>query len=377
MAEDSDQERSEEPTSKRLEDARKKGQIARSREFNTFAILVVGTGLLWVYGARMIEDMGRLMSRQMSLSRELIFDPMAAWLDFRAMLFDTLIGFVPLFVVLFVVALCAPMAFGGWAFSPEGFLPKLEKLSPLRGLGRIFSLHGLIELAKSILKVALIGGVTVFLFMTYGDEILLLNRQPLTLALARSGQLLGLCFFMLSLVLLLVAAIDVPYQLWEHKRKLKMTRQEIKDEYKDSEGKPEVKNRIRALQRELAQSRMMEQVPKADVVITNPTHFAVALRYQMNQGGAPRIVAKGADLIARQIRKIADDAAVPIVEAPPLARALYYSTDLDEEIPEALYLAVAQVLAYVYQLKSARVNGGEQPVLPRNLPIPEEYRAMG
>ncbi len=373
MAEqDNSQERTEEPTPKRLEDARKKGQIPRSRELNTFMVVmagVVGCGVLSDYMGR---SMGRIMRASFRLERGDLFHPSALLEHSAAALRDGLLLLAPFLALMVIVALISPLLLGGWSFSWESLQPKFGKLNPLEGLKRMFALRGLVELVKSLLKVLLLGLVTAALLGSWKGELSRLVHQDLMAALASSLGFLWWAVLLLGVSLLVLVAMDVPYQLWDHRRKLKMTLQEIKDEMKESEGRPEVKSKIRQLQQERARQRMMEEVPKADVVVTNPTHFAVALRYDQSQGGAPKVVAKGTDFIAARIRDKAVAAGIPLLAAPPLARALYYSTELEQEIPEGLYLAVAQVLAYVYQLKTAQ-GPNDRPVPPGDLPVPEEY----
>ncbi|QSA97637.1 flagellar biosynthesis protein FlhB [Methylococcus sp. EFPC2] len=373
MAEDSDQERTEEPSAKRLSEAREKGQIPRSRELNTLAMLLSGSVAMFMFGSYIVQTLWKLMEGDFRLSRHDLLNPSAIGehllRDFWAT--GKLLG--PFLALTVLVALAAPLSLGGWNFSSEAFEPKLEKLDPLKGLARMVSPQALIELVKALLKFLLIGGVTALLFRHYFYDFLHLSRQGLEPATARAVELIMWCLLFLCGSLALIAAIDAPFQWWNWKRQLRMTKQEIRDEARDLEGKPEVKSRIRSLQMEYARRRMMEEVPKADVVVTNPTHYAVALKYDQGRMGAPRVVAKGADLIAAQIRNLAVGAGVPLLAAPPLARALYFSTDVEKEIPAGLYLAVAQVLAYVYQLKAARQYGGDIPVPPEDLEVPDEF----
>lgn len=373
MAEDSQQERTEEPTSKRLSEAREKGQIPRSRELNTVAMLLAGSLAMFVFGDDIMRDLGMLMEGDFRLSRQDIFDGAAVKEHFFRDLVIAAKLLTPFLGLMVLVALAAPLSLGGWNFSSEAFMPHWDKLSPLKGWARMFSPQALNELVKALLKFVLIAAVTAGLFMYYFDDFLGLSQQALLPAARHTGHLTLVCLLYLCSSLGLIAAVDVPFQLWSHKRQLRMTRQEIRDEMRDLEGKPEVKSRIRSLQMEYARKRMMEEVPKADVVVTNPTHYAVALKYDQKAMGAPHVVAKGADLIAAQIRNLAKGAGVPQLSAPPLARALYFSTDLEQEIPPGLYLAVAQVLAYVYQLKAARQYGADIPVPPSNLQVPEEF----
>lgn len=374
MAEDSDQEKTEEPTSKRLDEARKKGQIARSRELNTFAMMIVGATLLVTQGKQTGEGLLEMMRGEFQLTRDNIFDPLTLVIHFKQLMIDGLLLVAPFLAIMVVIAIIAPLSMGGWIFTWEAISPKFEKMNPIVGIPRLFALHGLIELIKALLKILLVFGIAVALYRSYISELLGLGAEPLEQSVQHALKIIGMCFLLLSASLVLIAMIDVPYQLWDHNKKLKMTLQEIKDEHKESEGSPEVKGRQRRMQMEMAHNRMMQEVPKADVIITNPSHFAVALRYEPNGNSAPKLVAKGVDLIAAQIRHIAIGAKVPLLAAPPLARALYYSTEIDQEIPQGLYLAVAQVLAYVYQLKEAEQNDWAAPLPPTHIEVPDDFR---
>lgn len=374
MADQSAMDRTEQATPKRLREAREKGQIARSRDLNSLLLLMAASGGLLVFGEGMVGGMVRQMQAGFTLSRQSLFDATTMQHFMGQVLVDILQSFAPFLVLLFVAALLAPMALGGWSFSPKALNPKWGKLNPVKGLGRIFSRRAPVEALKAFAKFAVVAVVSSILLYQSAGEILMLGSEPLQQGLAHMARLVGWSFLGMCSVLILIAAVDVPFQLWDHASKLKMTKQEIKDEQKQTEGSPEVKGRIRAVQRQIAQQRMMADVPTADVVVTNPTHFAVALRYDQQGNGAPRVVAKGADLIAAQIRKVAGAHDVAIVEAPPLARALYFSSEIGQEIPAGLYVAVAQLLAYVYQLKAVGPGGRDAPVLPADLPIPEELQ---
>jgi flagellar biosynthetic protein FlhB len=374
MAEDSDQEKTEEPTAKRLDDARKKGQIARSRELNTFIMLITSAALLLVSGQHIGQGLMAMMQTEFRLNRDTIFAAESPFIHLKQVLFEGVWLIAPFMGVMVIAAIIGPLALGGWVFSWDAIAPKLEKLDPIKGIPRLFAVRGLIELVKALLKFLLIFLVAVILYKMFLDEFIGLSSEPLDQAILHAIDVIGFCFLVLSVSLLLVVIFDVPFQLWDHNKKLKMTLQEIKDEMKETEGSPEIKGRQRRMQMEMAQKRMMEQVPTADVIVTNPTHFAVALKYDQNSTAAPKVVAKGTDLIATQIRNLAIGAKVPLVAAPPLARALYYSTELKQEIPQGLFLAVAQVLAYVYQLKTAKTYGWDEPLPPGDLPVPEEYR---
>jgi len=374
MAENpSSEERTEQPTPKRLKDAREKGQVPRSRELNTLAVLMASAAGLLLLGKGMTEQFAHIMQRGFSLEREVVMDPAALTQYLAAGIGDGLLMVAPLFGLLLVAAILGPLGLGGWSFSTKAIAFKFEKLNPIKGLGRIFSVKGLMELAKTLAKFLLVAAASAAILWSQVGELLSLGAEPVERALAHAGTICLWAFLLISSVLILVALVDVPFQLWQHTKQLKMTFKEVKDEHKETEGSPEVKGRIRSIQREMSQRRMMKAVPDADVVITNPTHYAVALRYERDGAGAPRVVAKGADLIALQIRTIAEANGVPVVSAPPLARALYALTELDQEIPAELYVAVAHILAYVYQLDAASGRSDAPPPPPEDLPVPEEF----
>jgi len=366
------QEKTEEATPKRLEEARKKGQVPRSRELTTMAMLFMAAVSMMVMGKSMIEQLSDVMRLGLSVERAKVFDPWAVIEILGTALSQSLQLVAPFLLVMVATAFAAPIALGGWAFSTQALAFKTEKLNPLKGLKRIFAVRGLIELFKALAKFLLIGGVGAILLSHYLPELMGLGRESVGSGMAHAGYILMKCFIVLSASLLLIAAIDVPFQIWDHAKNMKMTLKEVKDEHKNTEGKPEVKSRIRQMQHEISQRRMMEEIPNADVVITNPTHFAVALRYDAEKMGAPVVVAKGVELVASHIRTVAKANKVPLFEAPPLARALYYSTEIEHEVPAGLYLAVAQILAYVFQLK-ASARGGPVPNRPGKLDISDEY----
>jgi len=284
---------------------------------------------------------------------------------------DALYVFSPLLALLLIAAVLPPFFLNSWVFSPQALVPNFGRLNPLSGLGRMFSWNSLMELGKAMLKAGLIGGAAVMLIWKERDEIFGLLSQPLEVGLAHAGHLVSFSFLMLVATLVLVVVADVPFQLWQHFDKLKMSKDEVKQEMKEMLGDPHVKGRIRSLQMQAARRRMMSAVPQANVIVTNPTHYAVALSYKTGMG-APKVVAKGVGAIALKIREIAAEHAVPVLEAPPLARALYKHAELDAEIPATLYNAVAEVLAYIYQLANWRQQGGIYPVPPRDLPVPPE-----
>lgn len=374
MAEDSGQDKTEAPTGKRLSDSRKKGQVPRSKELNTFVTLIVSAVLFFYMGQYMVQGLLKMMKHQFELSREVVFDPATPVIYLKLALSEGYSVIWPLMVILIIADLLTPIMMGGWNFTTEAFEPKFSKLNPLEGIKRIFGIRGVVELIKAIIKVVLIGFVAWNLFQVYFDDFMGLSRLNLQQAMTRAGDIIVMSLLVLCATLLLLVMIDVPYQLWNHQRQLKMTKQEVRDEAKESEGNPEVKGKIRQMQMQAAQQRMMEAVPTADVIVTNPTHFAVALKYDPNGSGAPILIAKGVDLVAAQIRNIAMSNKVTMVAAPSLARALYYSTEINHEIPRGLFLAVAQVLAYVFQLRAALQNGWGKPKPPSDVPVPDEFR---
>ncbi|ABP80224.1 Flagellar biosynthetic protein flhB [Streptococcus pneumoniae] len=375
MAEsESGADKSEEPTEKRLRESREKGQLARSRELSTVAVTLGGIGGLLASGGGLAQTLMAMMQGTFELSRETLLDEGAMVRLLMGSGLMALEAIMPLLIALLIASIVGPVALGGWLFSAKAMAPKVSRMNPAAGLKRMFSTKALVELLKALGKFLVVLGVALLVLSAYQDDLLSIAKQPLDLAIMHSVEIVGWCALWMACGLIIIAAVDVPFQLWDNKQKLMMTKQEVKDEYKDSEGKPEVKSRIRQLQREAAQRRMMQAVPEADVVITNPTHFAVALKYDGDKGGAPRLVAKGGDFVALKIREIAQEHKVTVLESPALARAVYYSTELDQEIPAGLYLAVAQVLAYVYQLRQYRSGKGRRPDPLNNLPIPPDLR---
>lgn len=367
------QERTEPPSERRKQEARRKGQVPRSKELNTMLSLLLAGAAFWILGGALVERLFALATAGFRIDRALAFDPGAMPLHFMHLAMQSLLALLPFFAVTLVAALVGPLLMGGWSFSFETMAFKWEKLDPVKGLKRLFSAKGLLELLKALIKFFLLLIATYFLLRFFEREILNLSVFSPGMASARAVYLLLFSLLALSAVLFFIVAFDVPFEQWNFNRQLRMTRQEVRDELKETEGRPEVRQRIRSLQREVSQRRMMQDVPSADVVITNPTHYCVALVYA-GHGGAPVLVAKGRDLIALQIRRIASEHDVPLFAAPPLARALYGSTEIGEEIPRPLYLAVARVLAYLYQLRRARPT--DYVPRPDDFDLPEEYRAM-
>ncbi|MES2819730.1 MAG: flagellar biosynthesis protein FlhB [Pseudomonadota bacterium] len=375
MAEsESGADKSEEPTEKRLRESREKGQVARSRELNTLAVMLAGTGGLLATGGELGTAMLDMMRANFDLPREVLWHEESMGLFLMASFKSMLEALTPLFVYLLIASIVGPISLGGWLFSAEALQPKASRMNPLAGLKRMFSVKALVELLKALAKFVLILLVGLAVLSADRDDLLAMAHEPLESAILHSAQVAGWSALWMACGLVLIAAVDVPFQLWDNRQKMMMTKQEIRDEYKDSEGKPEVKQRIRQLQREMAERRMMDSIPQADVVITNPTHFAVALKYDPSKGSAPVLLAKGGDFLALKIREIAQEHKVMVLESPGLARAVFFSTELDREIPAGLYLAVAQVLAYVYQLRQFRAGKGKRPGPLPDLPIPPDLR---
>ena len=361
---DSGQDRTEQPTGKRLEEARKKGQVPRSIELNAAAVMLLGGGALYFMGGHVGEALYQIMRSGLTLSRADMLDERRAIATFGNEVLHAFLACAPVLGITLVAALVAPIAIGGWNLSFEALAPNFDKLNPTNGLQRMFSARSAVELAKALAKFLFIALVAACLLWKNTGELMGLGSEPINAALTHAARLTGHAFLILAGTMGLIAAVDVPWQLYQHNQKLKMSRQEIKEEAKESDGSPEMKGHIRRAQGELARRRMMHEIPTADVVVTNPTHFAVALRYDDKRMRAPLVVAKGADVIAARIREIATENNVPIFEAPPLARALHRNVEIGGEIPAHLYVAVAQVLTYIYQLKNARRYGAVMPQRP-------------
>ncbi|MEM5331457.1 flagellar biosynthesis protein FlhB [Paraburkholderia sp. JHI2823] len=372
MAEDSDLEKTESATPKRLEKAREEGQVPRSRELATFALLSAGFYGVWMLSGTIGEHMQAMMRGAFTFNHASAFETRRMLIGAGVAAREGLMALLPVLALTGLAALLAPMALGGWLISTKSLEPNFGRLNPMSGLGRIFSVNGPIQLGMSLAKTLVVGVIGGWALWSRRDEILGLGMQPAPRAFADATHLVAVCCGMTVAGMFVVAALDVPYQLWSYYRKLRMTKEEVKREHRENEGDPHVKGRIRQQQRAVARRRMMTQVPKADVVVTNPTHFAVALKYADGEMGAPKVVAKGVNLVAARIREIAAEHNVPLLEAPPLARALYYNVDLNREIPGPLYGAVAQVLAWVYQLKRFREHGGDVPMAPTDLEVPPE-----
>ncbi|KWC89072.1 flagellar biosynthetic protein FlhB [Burkholderia cepacia] len=372
MADESDLDKTEAATPRRREKAREEGQVARSRELASFALLAAGFYGAWLLAGPSGGHLQAMLRGAFLFDRATAFDTNRMLSAAGSASLEGFAALLPLLAFTGVAALLAPMALGGWLISQKTFELKFDRLNPISGLGRIFSIQGPIQLGMSLAKtlvVGVIGGVAIW---RSKDELLGLAMQPLGVALPDALHLVAVCCGTTVAGMLVVAALDVPYQIWQYNKKLRMTKEEVKREHRENEGDPHVKGRIRQQQRAIARRRMMAAVPKADVVVTNPTHFAVALQYTDGEMRAPKVVAKGVNLVAARIRELAAEHNVPLLEAPPLARALYHNVELEREIPGSLYSAVAEVLAWVYQLKRFRSEGGAFPAVPVDLDVPAD-----
>ncbi len=374
MSEDSGQEKTEDASARRREQAREKGQVARSKELTAFVITLAGCMVILMISDTLIKQLSELAHLSFSVSRDVLMDKQAIILHVKHSIIGVASSVLPLLIVLFFAALLSGVLMGGLNFSTQALMPSLSRLNPLTGMARMFSAQSMMEMLKALAKFLLVAGVAVWVMFRHVGEIAGLADQDINTAMAHSLSVTAWSFVAVSFALLLLVAIDVPFQFWNFWQQLKMSKQELKDEYKETEGKPEVKARIRQMQRQIAQRRMMEKIPQADVVITNPTHYAVALRYQTDTDAAPIVVAKGQDLIAQKIKEIAAVHQITLIEAPPLARAVYYSTKINQQIPAGLYVAVAQALAYVYQMNQFKRGFSQQQAKKPDFPIPPELR---
>ena len=376
MSEESDLEKTEEASSRRLEKAREEGDVPRSKELATFTVLMAAAIALWFSGESVIRQSKSMLANALYFDQINQIDSSIFGETLQLDLVTLLLSLLPLFGLVMLSALISPAFIGGWLFSNKALIPNFGKLNPIKGLSNMISKHALVELIKSILKTLLVGYVAWLVLMSQMDAIFSLASESLTVASTHQGHILLICFTFMILVLAIIAFIDAPYQMYHYAEKLKMTRQDLRDEAKESEGNPETKAKIRSIQREMARRRMMSQIPKADVVITNPTHYAVALKYPEDANYAPLIVAKGMGHIALKIKELALEHKIVIMEAPPLARALYHHSELGDEIPKQLYTAVSQVLAYVFQLRDWQKNGGFEPIRPDHIDVPADLNPL-
>lgn len=372
MAEENDLERTEEATPRRLEQAREEGQVARSQELTTFAMMTASGAGLWWLGGELFGRMSGIVREGLRIDAAGAFDPTQMITRMHAQAFEALLAIAPLLIVLLLVAVAAPQLLSGWLFSANALRFDFQRIDPIAGIGRVLSWRGLAELVKALLKAVLIAVVGALIVWHYRDALVQLVQLPLEAGIGETGRIAGMSFLMLAGALAIVAAADVPFQLWRHADELKMSRQDVRQEMKENEGDPQIKAAIRAQQREMARRRMMAEVPKASVIVTNPTHFAVALRYDETMR-APRVIAKGADLVAAKIRELGTQHQVPVVEAPALARAIFRHAEINDEIPAQLYTAVAEVLAYVFQLKAWREHGAPAPRPLADIAVPAGF----
>lgn len=364
MAEEAQQDRTEQATPKRREDARKKGDVPRSRELTMTGVMLSGAGALLLLAEPMGNDLVDAFAGGFTIERELLLDERYLVPALAEIASKGLLSLLPLAVILLCAVFFSAAAIGGWSFSMKAAAFKADRLNPLKGIKRIFGANGLNELVKAMAKFLLVAVIAVSWLWYTADDLLALGRQPVEEAVLSALQMCAVSLLVVSLGLLVIAAFDVPFQLWQYQKKLRMTRQQVKDEFKETEGRPEVKARVRAIQMQMATRRMMEELPGADVVIINPTHFAVALKYDEATMTAPKVIAKGKGLLARRIRELAEEHGVPLFSAPPLARVLFRTAEIGDEVPARLYTAVAQVLAYIYQLNESFKPGQRQPQPP-------------
>ncbi|HEY9223971.1 MAG TPA: flagellar biosynthesis protein FlhB [Variovorax sp.] len=374
MAEESDLEKTESASPRRLEKAREDGDVARSRELVTLVILGAGISGLWLTSGSLGTTFGGALQHGLQFDRKSAFDASHMLTQTGSMVLEALLAIAPFFGMMMLAALVGPIILGGWLFSTKAIAPKFSKLNPLAGIGRMFSTQSLAELTKALAKSLLVGVVAWWVISGHVGDMVALMGEPAHRALPHAIRMIVVDCAVIAATLVIVAMIDVPYQLWSHAKKLRMSREDLRQEHKESEGDPHVKANIRRMQQQVAKRRMMAEVPKADIVVTNPTHFAVALKYRDGDMRAPRVVAKGSDLVAQRIRELAKEHNVAVLEAPPLTRALFKHTRLGDEIPAGLYTAVAEVLAWVYQLKRWKDEGGEAPRTPSDLPVPSELQ---
>ena len=370
---DSSADKSEEPTPKRLEKAREEGDTVRSKELNTTAILMTGAAGLLMFGPFMALQLEQVMRFNFAIPAGALQDEMMI-AHLGESVGSALIGLVPFFIMLLAAAILGPTMLGGWNFTWKAVAPKFNRMNPLSGMKRMFGPKALMELFKAVAKVLLVASVAGIVVAMNVQDILSLHQEALLPAMTHALSIIAWGFLLMSSAMVLITAIDVPFQVTQHMQKLRMTLQQVKDEMKDTDGRPEIKQKIRQLQQQMANNRMMQDLPTADVVITNPDHYAVALRYDQSQDSAPVLIAKGVDLLAEKIKEVAGEHGIPVVSSPPLARSVFFNTSIGEEIPAGLYVAVAQVLAYVYQLREFAKGRAKKPKLQKNPEIPPDLQ---
>ncbi len=377
MSQDSDEEKTESATAHRLEKAREDGQIPRSRELTSILMLVAGLSILWAGGDWMGRKLGALVADGLVFNHSVVSDTSQMLRQIANLLMQAVMAILPMMFGLVVVAIAAPMLLGGLVFSGKSIKFDPGKMNPIKGLAKLVSAQSAAELLKAVLKATLVGIVTgLYIWHHWAEMLRLVSESPVT-ALAGALNMIAMCSILVVLGLSPMVGFDVFFQLYSYFKNLRMSRQDIRDEYKQQEGDPHVKGRIRQQMRAAARRRMMADVPKADVIVTNPTHYSVALQYDEKKMSAPKVLAKGAGDIALRIRELAKENRIPILEAPPLARALYRHSEIGQHIPGQLYAAVAEVLAWVWQLRRWKVEGGLIPKRPVKLPVPEALDFAG
>ena len=375
MADSDSGEKTEEPTAKKLTDARKKGQIARSKDLGTLFVLVGSACAMLLMGDALASSMAQMMKHLFSLDRQEAMDVNAIFKVINDGVFQIVAPLLWIFFIVMLAAFIGNTLLGGMSFSWQAMMPKASKLSPIAGFKRMFGVQAAVELIKSILKFFVVFIVAFLLLSGLFEQILGLSREAIPNNFEHAVSMLLWMFLVLALSIGIIVVIDAPYQVWNHNRQLKMTKQEVKDEHKSTEGSPEIKGRIRRTQYEMSQRRMMEDIPNSDVVITNPTHFSIALKYDAAVGGAPVLSAKGVDEMALHIRTIAKEHQIEIIQSPALARSLYYTAEVGDDIPEELFAAVAQVLAFIFQLNEHKKGRAKKPIpVAKELPIPDDFR---
>jgi flagellar biosynthetic protein FlhB len=362
---DDSQDKTEEPTARRLSKAREEGQIARSTEITIAASVISVAIYIYLFGSALLGNVANIFAQGLVFDSMAVLEPQVALGRLGDATVEALLSIVPILILTAVVVLACSGLIGGYNFSWKSIQPKASKFNPISGLKRMFGLQALVNLAKSLAKFFLVGGVTYFLIEASITEFAEISLMALEPGLTASASILTTAFLVAASTLIIIALIDAPYQLYQHNEKMKMSLKEVKDERKDTEGSPEVKQRIRQKQREVSAARMLEAIAEADVVITNPEHFAVALAYDPSSDDPPKVVAKGADYIAERIRERAGEEGVPLFQSPILARALYFTTELDAFIPEPLFEAVAQVIAYIFNINSINRSN-----MTRSKPVP-------
>lgn len=377
MAEDSDLEKTEPATPRRLEKSREEGQVARSRELNTFMLLAAGVAAIWFSGEHLYQNLSTILRSGLWFDLRVTHDTNVMLALAARSVLQALIMLLPIFGVLVVVAILSSVALGGFLFSLKALEPKFERMNPLKGIARLFSAQTVVELLKTLAKAGVIGTVAVLVISHYRDQMIALTYASVTEALMKGMGLVALCCALIVAGLFIIVLIDAPWQIYSHHKKMRMSLQDVKQEHKESDGDPHMKGKIRQQQRAMSRQRMMSQVPEADVIITNPTHYAVALMYKEGGNGAPQLLAKGEGLMAARIRAMAAQHNIPELSAPPLARALYHNVELNQEIPAELYSAVAEVLAWVFQLRHWNMGMGSEPLLPSSLVVPPELDPLG